>query len=136
MVTHHEFILPPFPRGYHIITALLVEQLGDLPKSGLLNVFIKHTSAGLTISENADPDVREDFELLMDRIVPENLPNLKHTMEGPDDMPSHVKSSLVGSHVTIPIANGRLMLGTWQGVYLCEFRNSGGARQIIATVYS
>ena len=102
----------------------------------MLNLFIKHTSAGLTINENADPDVRTDFESIFNKIVPENMPFLTHTIEGPDDMPAHIKSALVGSSVTIPITNGRLNLGTWQGVFLCEFRNRGGGRKLVATVYS
>lgn len=106
-----------------------------MPEQGMLNVFIKHTSAGLTINENADPSVRNDFETFLNDLVPENHPGYSHVFEGSDDMPAHLKSSLVGSSVTIPITKGRLNLGTWQGIYLCEFRNHGGARRLVLTVY-
>ena len=102
----------------------------------MLNIFIKHTSAGLTLNENADPSVRVDFEGFMNKLIPENDPVYTHTMEGPDDMPAHLKSSLLGNSITIPITNGRLNLGTWQGIYLCEFRNYGGSRNIVLSVYS
>ena len=134
MVRHLSITLSPKPRGYHIITQEILSKL-ELPENGILNLFIKHTSAGLTINENADPDVRTDFEAIVNRIVPENLPFLTHTMEGPDDMPAHIKSSLVGSSLSIPIIDFKLALGTWQGVYLCEFRNHGGPRKIIASIY-
>ena len=127
--------LAPYPRGYHLITREVRNALPELPDAGLLNIFIQHTSAGLTINENADPSVRVDFEAIFNKLVPENLPFLTHTMEGPDDMPAHIKATLVGSSVTIPITNGQLQLGTWQGIYLCEFRNHGGARRLIATIY-
>lgn len=136
MVQQVEFSLPAYPRGYHLITSNILRELSDLPEGGLLSVFIKHTSAALTINENADPSVRTDFESIVNHVVPENLPFLKHTMEGPDDMPAHIKASFIGSSVTIPITNGQLNLGTWQGVYLCEFRNHGGRRKLVATVYS
>ncbi|MEZ4950345.1 MAG: secondary thiamine-phosphate synthase enzyme YjbQ [Saprospiraceae bacterium] len=126
--------LPAFPRGFHLITDLVENALSGLPKTGLLHLFILHTSAGLTINENYDPDVRTDFESIFNKMVPENMPFLVHTLEGPDDMPAHIKSSLVGSSVSIPITNGKLHLGTWQGIYLCEFRNRGGARKLVATV--
>jgi secondary thiamine-phosphate synthase enzyme len=113
-----------------------VSQLGDLPETGILNLFIKHTSAGLTINENADPSVRVDFESIFNKLVPENLPFLTHTLEGSDDMPAHIKTALVGTSVSIPISDGRLNLGTWQGIYLCEFRNHGGNRKLVATIYS
>ena len=115
---------------------MIADQLGDLPNTGILNLFIKHTSAGLTINENADPSVRVDFETIFNKMVPENDPDYVHTMEGSDDMPAHIKTSLVGNSIQIPITNGRLNLGTWQGIYLCEFRDYGGARKIIATIYS
>ena len=134
MVTQYEIRLSPRSRGYHLVTREILEQIPTLPKDGLLTLFIKHTSAALTINENADPSVRVDFELMMNRIVPENQPNLTHTMEGPDDMPAHVKAALIGSSVTIPIISGTLALGTWQGVYLCEFRNHGGGRRLVATI--
>ena len=105
-----------------------------LPDKGMLNLLIKHTSAALALNENADPDVRRDLESIFDRLVPENAPYYLHTDEGPDDMPSHAKAVIVGSSLTIPITNGRLNLGTWQGVYLCEFRNYGGSRKIVATI--
>ena len=138
MIRHFEIQLPPFPRGFHIITDFIVAQLSskeEIPTDGILHVFIQHTSAGLTINENADPTVREDYESIFNQLVPENLPFLKHTLEGPDDMPAHIKSSLVGSSVSIPIVEGRLQLGTWQGVYLCEFRNNGGRRNLTLSVY-
>lgn len=128
--------LPAFSRGFHLITREVVSQLGPLPETGILNLFIKHTSAGLTINENADPSVRVDFESIFNKLVPENLPFLTHTMEGPDDMPAHIKTALVDTSVTIPISNNQLNLGTWQGIYLCEFRNHGGNRKLIATIYS
>lgn len=136
MVTHYPITLAPRSRGFHIITSEVRQAIPELPETGQLQLFIQHTSAGLTISENADPDVRIDFESIFNQLVPENLPFLEHTLEGPDDMPAHIKASLVGSSISIPIINGRLALGTWQGIYLCEFRNKGGSRKLIATVYS
>ncbi|MEM7510583.1 MAG: secondary thiamine-phosphate synthase enzyme YjbQ [Bacteroidota bacterium] len=136
MVTHTHFRLSPYSRGFHLITREVLSQLPELPASGILHLFIQHTSAALSINENADPTVRMDFESIMNRMVPENQPYYKHTLEGPDDMPAHVKSSLMGASVSIPIDNHQLMLGTWQGIYLCEFRNHGGSRKIIATLYS
>jgi len=134
VLTHFQFGLNPYPRGFHIITDEIIQHISPLPENGILNIFIKHTSAGLTISENADPDVRIDFESIFNMLVPENLPFLEHTFEGPDDMPAHIKASLVGSSVSIPIINFKLALGTWQGIYLCEFRNRGGSRKVIASV--
>ena len=136
MIQQFQIELPEFKRGYHIITSRIVSVLGNLPNQGLVNIFIEHTSAGLTINENADPSVREDFETIMNRLVPENMPDYRHTIEGSDDMPAHVKSSLMGSSVTIPIIKGKLGLGTWQGIYLCECRNQGGRRRLTITVYS
>ena len=136
MVQQVNFSLPAFSRGFHLITREVMSQLGTLPEMGLLHLFIKHTSAGLTINENADPSVLNDFESIFNKLVPENLPFLIHTMEGPDDMPAHIKTALVGTSVTIPISNGRLNFGTWQGIYLCEFRNHGGNRKLVATIYS
>ncbi|MEN0006778.1 MAG: secondary thiamine-phosphate synthase enzyme YjbQ [Bacteroidota bacterium] len=136
MLTQKSFRLPAFPRGFHLITELVEAQLAPLPEVGLLHLFIQHTSAGLCINENADPSVRVDFEQIFNRLVPENMPFLTHTLEGPDDMPAHIKAALVGSSVSIPITNGRLNLGTWQGIYLCEFRNYGGQRRLVATVTS
>ena len=136
MTSQYEFSLPSFSRGYHVITDLVMKQLDDLPDVGILNLFIKHTSTAFTINESADPDVLADFESIFNHIIPENLPFLKHTMEGTDDMPAHIKAAIIGSSIQIPITNGRLNLGTWQGIYLCEFRNRGGARKLVATVIS
>lgn len=135
MVIQKEIILKPYPRGFHLITDEIIKNI-SLPDKGLLHIFIKHTSAGLTINENADRDVREDFESIFNRLIPENLPFLKHTIEGSDDMPAHIKASLVGSSVSLPITAKRLVLGTWQGIYLCEFRNNGGARKLLCTITS
>ncbi len=124
-------------RGCHLITREIMRQLpSPLPDTGLLNLFIKHTSCGLTINENADPDVCTDMDKILDHIVPENQPYYDHTLEGDDDMPAHAKSTLAGVSITIPITRGRLNLGRWQGIYLCEFRDYGGERSIVATVYS
>ena len=133
MVFQKEIILPPFPRGFHLITKYIKKELPQM--TGLVNVFIKHTSASLTINENADSTVRVDFETHFNIMVPETANHFLHTLEGSDDMTSHIKSSLLGSSVDIPIKNGSLVLGTWQGIYLCEHRNLGGARQIVITVY-
>lgn len=134
MITQQFITLPSFPRGFHLITDQIVDQL-DLPQTGLMNIFIKHTSAGLTINENADPTVRTDLESSFNHIVKENEPFYEHTFEGPDDMPAHIKSSMVGSSINIPITEGRLNLGTWQGIYLCEFRNNGGNRKLVVSIY-
>lgn len=137
MVRQFEFKLNPYPRGFHLITSEILRAI-DLNgvEAGLLNVFIQHTSASLTINENADPTVRDDFESYFNKSVPENAPYYRHTFEGSDDMPAHIKSSTMGSSVTIPISNGKLNLGTWQGIYLGEHRNHGGSRRLIATIYS
>ena len=132
MIFQKEISLPPFPRGFHLITGYISEELPKM--SGMLNVFIKHTSASLTLNENADPTVRQDFETHFNLMVPESANYFLHTFEGPDDMTSHIKSSLLGSNVNIPIQNGRLLLGTWQGIYLCEHRNHGGERNLVITV--
>ena len=134
MWTQVEFSLNEKRRGFHLVTGEILSHLPALPKVGLLNLFIKHTSAALTINENADPDVRVDMESIFNRMVKEREPYYQHTLEGDDDMPAHAKSTLVGDSLTIPITNGRLNLGTWQGIYLCEFRNYGGARHIVATI--
>lgn len=128
--------LSPHPRGFHLITNEIVESVPEMSqiKTGLLHLFIKHTSASLTINEDADPTVRTDFESHFNHLVPENQPYYKHTLEGPDDMPAHLKSSLLGSSVSIPITKGKLALGTWQGIYLCEHRNHGGNRTLVATI--
>ena len=122
-------------RGFHLITREVINGIPDLAEYeiGLLHVFIQHTSASLSINENADPDVRLDMETAINIIAPENMP-FRHTCEGPDDMPAHVKAALLGNSLTIPIANGRLALGTWQGIYLCEHRNAGGQRKLVLTV--
>lgn len=136
MIRQIDFSLPAYPRGFHLITDEVLLHLGELPEAGLLNLFIKHTSAGLTINENADPSVRVDFESIFNKLVPENLSFLTHTIEGPDDMPAHIKAALVGTSLSIPISNRRLNLGVWQGIYLCEFRNRAGRRKLVATIYS
>lgn len=124
-------------RGFHLITDEIVHALPQMRniKTGICHVFIQHTSASLTINENADPTVRKDFETYFNKLVPENDPDFIHDFEGPDDMPAHLKSSLLGSSVMIPIRNGRLALGTWQGIYLCEHRNHGGSRNMLITVW-
>lgn len=134
MIDQIEFSLRPQPRGIHLSTAEIIRHLPDLPREGLLNLLIKHTSAALALNENADPDVRRDLASIFDRLVPEDAPYYLHTDEGPDDMPAHAKSVIVGPSLTIPITGGRLNLGTWQGIYLCEFRNHGGPRKIVATI--
>ena len=134
MVQQYQLQLPAYSRGFHIITEQVVRAIGSLPEKGLIHVFIQHTSAALTISENADPTVLMDFETVFNKLVPENAPYYRHTIEGSDDMPAHIKASLLGSSVTIPVSNGRLQLGTWQGIYLCEFRNRGGRRKLLITV--
>ncbi len=136
MVEQIEFTLRPYPRGIHLVTGEVMRQLPPLPEKGLLNLLIKHTSAALALNENADPDVRHDLNMIFDRLVPENAPFYLHTDEGPDDMPSHAKSVIVGSALTLPITDGHLNLGTWQGIYLCEFRDYGGPRRLVATILS
>ncbi len=128
--------LPPYRRGFHLITRAVTDALPEISKikSGMLQVFIQHTSASLTINENADPDVRTDMESSFSAIAPEKFPYV-HTIEGPDDMPAHVKASLLGSSVTIPVGGGKLLLGTWQGIYLCEHRNVGGSRKLVLTLW-
>ncbi len=136
MIHQKEITLPRLNRGYHLITSLIEEQLPDLPENGLLHILVKHTSAGITINENADPSVRTDFESFINKMIPEDDPVYVHTYEGSDDMPAHLKSSVIGAGITIPITRHRLNLGTWQGIYFCEFRNSGGSRNLVLTVYS
>lgn len=136
MIAQKKIVLDPFSRGFHVITEKVLQEVGILPKTGIFHLFIKHTSAGLAINENADPSVLVDFEQVFNKIMPENEPYLTHTMEGSDDMPAHIKAALVGSSVTIPISDGQLNFGTWQGIYLCEFRNHGGRRKLVATIYS
>ena len=131
-----KILISPKPRGFHLITSDIINNINiiNTVKNGLLNLFIKHTSASLTINENTDPTVRDDFESHFNQIVPEQQGYYSHTMEGPDDMPAHLKSSILGASINIPITNGKLNLGTWQGIYLCEHRNRGGSRKIIATI--
>lgn len=129
-----EFELQSRRRGFHLITGEILRNLSPLPKVGLLHLFIKHTSAGLSINENADPDVRVDMESIFNHLIKEREPYYQHTLEGDDDMPAHAKSSIIGTTVTVPITNGKLNLGTWQGIYLCEFRDYGGNRRIVATI--
>lgn len=134
MIIQKNIVLSAVGRGYHLITKTILDQIGSLPDAGLLNLFLKHTSAALSINENADPSVRYDMEGISDRLVPENV-NYSHDLEGSDDMPAHFKSSMLGVSLNIPISKGHLDLGTWQGIYLCEFRNCGGNRHITATIY-
>lgn len=132
-----EICLKPFRRGFHLITREIEEALGtDLRQMqrGIAHIFIKHTSASLTINENADPTVRIDFESFFNHVVPEDEPYYRHTYEGSDDMPAHLKSSILGPSVQIPVTRGRLNLGTWQGIYLCEHRNHGGSRTLVITI--
>ena len=132
----YEIVLEARPRGFHLVTRDIVAQLQDLRRFrvGLAHVFILHTSASLTLNENASPDVLRDFESYFDRAVPDGAPYFEHTIEGPDDMAAHIKSSMLGSGLTIPIRAGRLQLGTWQGIYLCEHRNRGGRRRVVVTL--
>ncbi|MBR6262320.1 MAG: secondary thiamine-phosphate synthase enzyme YjbQ [Prevotella sp.] len=136
MTSQVEITLKARPRGCHLVTREIYSQLPPLPSSGLLHLFVKHTSCGICINENADPDVRHDLSAILDHLVPENQSFYRHTLEGSDDMPAHAKSALAGVSLTIPITGGRLNLGTWQGIYLCEFRNYGGSRKIVATILS
>lgn len=136
-ILQKEITLSPYKRGFHLITYEIENKFHELNemKVGLLHVFIKHTSASLTLNENADPTVRIDFESHFNKMVPENMPYYKHDYEGDDDMPAHIKSSLLGNSVTIPVSNGAINAGTWQGIYLCEHRNNGGRRKLVLTVY-
>jgi len=132
-----EITLDPRPRGFHLVTREVVgalPELGDV-QAGLLHLFIRHTSASLTLNENASPDVRTDFESFFDAAVPEDAGYWTHTIEGPDDMPAHIKASVLGPSLSLPVSGGRLALGTWQGIYLCEHRNRGGARSLLATLH-
>jgi secondary thiamine-phosphate synthase enzyme len=138
MWLQRDITLSPRPRGFHLVTDEIVRALPELAgiEVGLAHVFIRHTSAALTLNENASPDVRRDFATWFDRAVPDGAPYWTHTLEGPDDMPAHVKASLLGFSVSVPVTSGRLALGTWQGIYLCELRDEGGARRLTATVMS
>lgn len=135
MIKQINIKLPVFSRGFHLITDIIEDQIGKLPENGLVNLFLKHTSAGLCINENYDPSVRVDLNNIFDQLVPENQSFYTHTLEGSDDMPAHVKSILSSVSLTIPIENSKLALGTWQGIYLCEFRNNPGQRNILITIY-
>ncbi len=134
MVQQIEITLKARSRGFHLVTDEIVRQLPQLPRTGIINIFCKHTSCGLSINEICDPDVRVDMETIFNRLVPENQPYYEHTLEGADDMPAHAKSTLTGASITIPITNGLLNMGTWQGIYFCEFRNYGGARKLVITI--
>lgn len=128
--------LSPRPRGFHLITREIADQIPQIQDIhiGIAHIFIQHTSASLTLNENASPDVRQDMESHFNQMVPEDAPYYRHTFEGPDDMPAHLKSSLLGSSVTVPVSNGRLNLGTWQGIYLCEHRDRASSRRLVLTV--
>ncbi len=141
MISNAEWIQKDFSlaarrRGFHLVTREIIDHLPEIGQFevGLLHLFIQHTSASLSINENADPDVRGDLERYFNHTVPENAPYFEHTLEGPDDMPAHIKSTILGNSLTIPIGRGGLKLGTWQGIYLCEHRNQGGARRVVATI--
>ena len=134
MVQQKEIIIGPFKRGFHLITQSIEKHLDPLPETGILHVHLKHTSAALTLNENADPSVRYDFSGFFSKLDPERKPLYTHTLEGDDDMPAHIKSSLLGQSVTIPVTHHRLNLGTWQGIYLCEFREYGGSRELVLTI--
>jgi len=129
--------LKPYSRGFHLITETILKNIPEIKtiKTGMLQVFIKHTSASLTINENADPTVRLDFESHFNKMIPENMPYYKHDYEGDDDMPAHLKNSILGSSIQIPITNGQLNMGVWQGVYLCEHRNFGNSRSLVITMF-
>lgn len=133
MIQQVEITLRPKSRGFHLVTSEIVRQLPTLPATGIINIFCKHTSCGLSLNENADPDVRVDMETIFNRIAPVSH-QYQHSLEGDDDMPAHAKSTLSGVSLTIPITGGRLNMGTWQGIYLCEYRNQGGARKVVATI--
>jgi secondary thiamine-phosphate synthase enzyme len=137
MWLQRDLTLRPRPRGFHLVTREVVEQLPELGslRAGLCHLFILHTSASLTLNENASPDVREDFATWFDDAVPEDFPGWTHTLEGADDMPAHIKASILGPSLSLPVRSGRLALGTWQGVYLCEHRDRGGARRLLATLH-
>lgn len=134
IIQQEQFAVGPYKRGFHLITREVMSVFDELPDQGLLHLFIQHTSAGICINEAADPDVLHDFDLFFEKLAPEHLPGIYHTVEGPDDMPAHIKSVLCGTEITIPIIQNRLALGTWQGIFLCEFRNKATARKLIGTV--
>lgn len=136
MITQTEIHLSGYSRGFHLVSSKIMSNLPELPETGLLHLIIQHTSAALTLNENADTSVRDDFESFINKLIPENHPVYTHVFEGSDDMPAHIKSSVFGAELTIPITNYKLNLGTWQGIYYCEFRNHGGTRRIVATIVS
>jgi secondary thiamine-phosphate synthase enzyme len=135
-IIQKELALKPYRRGFHLVTNDILQHIPELAtiKAGILQVFIKHTSASLTVNENADSTVRQDFETHFNKMIPEGMSYYVHDDEGPDDMPAHIKSSLLGSSVSMPITSGRLNLGTWQGIYLCEHRKHGGSRKLVITI--
>ncbi|WP_027459914.1 secondary thiamine-phosphate synthase enzyme YjbQ [Deinococcus murrayi] len=137
MWTQHDLRLRPLPRGFHLVTREVVAGVPELARVrvGLLHVFLAHTSASLALNENASPDVRRDFERYFSHLVPDGWPGFEHTLEGADDMPAHIKASLLGPSLTLPVRGGRLALGTWQGIYLCEHRDRGGARRLVLTLH-
>jgi secondary thiamine-phosphate synthase enzyme len=134
MIYQKEITLHGFRRGFHLITRMIQDNLENLPEKGLLNILVKHTTAALALNENADPSVRADFRTFTDKLIPDNNMIYTHTLEGPDDMSSHIKSAVFGQTLTIPITNHTINLGIWQGIYFCEFRNSGGPRELVLTV--
>ena len=136
MIWQKEITLNSQKRGFHLITDQIIRYLDELPSMGILHIFIKHSSAALTINENADSSVRIDFENFINKLIPERDPVYTHIYEGDDDMPAHIKTSIFDTQLSIPITNGRLNLGQWQGIYLCEFRNQGGNRKIVLTIQS
>ncbi|MDD3078210.1 MAG: secondary thiamine-phosphate synthase enzyme YjbQ [Paludibacter sp.] len=136
MVYQTEFSLRPYAKGFHLITDEVISKLPKLPGQGVLNLFMKHTSAALSMNENADPDVQSDMGRIFDKLIRENEPYYVHTFEGDDDMPAHAKSVIVGVSLNIPITNGKLNMGIWQGIYLCEFRLNGKSRKVVATIIS
>ena len=137
MWVQREITLRPRPRGFHLVTREVEEALPELRdvRAGLLHLFLRHTSASLTLNENASPDVRRDFDSWFDEAVPEDAPYWTHTIEGPDDMPAHIKASMLGPSVTLPLRDGAFAVGTWQGIYLCEHRERGGPRTLLATLW-
>lgn len=136
MINQKEIQISSRGRGYHLVTREIESALDGMSGEGLLHIFMKHTSAGLTLNENADPTVRDDFATFFEELIPENHPHYTHTLEGPDDMPAHLKSSVIGVSLVIPVTKGRLNLGTWQGIYLCEFRNHSSSRRLVLTMIS
>jgi secondary thiamine-phosphate synthase enzyme len=135
MVQQREITLQGYKRGYHLITSIIENSFNELPDKGILNILVKHTSAGITLNENADSSVRSDFKTFFDELIPDGHKSFVHTLEGTDDMSAHIKASILGQSLCIPITNHKLNLGTWQGIYFCEFRDYGGTRKIVLTVF-